>query len=96
MITATSTSSYDLPETWGASEQPLGERIRLGFDAEDVSDPQVCIDYLPNGRTAIGTVTLSAEETSGFALAFLRLASSARGCTTIELLTELLTTELRR
>jgi hypothetical protein len=83
-------SSHDLPETWGAADDPFGEKLRLGIDTDDTNDPQLCIDYLPNGRIAAGTVNFGIEESAQFALALLRLTSAARGCTTAELITELL------
>jgi hypothetical protein len=88
--------SYDLPETWGALENPYGERIRLGLDADDVEAPQLCIDYLPNGRVASGTVVLDPAEGQRLALEILRLASVAQGCSTAALLSGLLASESAR
>lgn len=87
--------SFDLPETWGSAGQLLGERIRLGLDVAD-REPYLCIDYLPNGRVASGTVSLDMEESPQLALAILRLASVARGCSTSDLLGELLDGERRQ
>jgi hypothetical protein len=83
---------HDLPETWGTAT----ERLRLGIDTEDADDLQLCIDYLPNGRVATGSVNVALEESSQFALAVLRLTATGLGCSTADLLTELLEAERRR
>jgi hypothetical protein len=85
--------SQDMAETWGSPDDPQGERVRLGVDTQDEAEPWLCIDYLPNGRVASGTVVVPIEDGPQLALAILRLTAAVQSRPMSELLAELLASD---
>ncbi|WP_379035685.1 hypothetical protein [Paractinoplanes deccanensis] len=85
---------HDYPETWGADRSELGERLRLSLQRQDDADGQgdvrVCVQYLPTGHVALGTVELSIPESTDLALAIIRLAAESAGLTPSDALASLL------
>lgn len=86
--------AHTLPETWGSSDDMLGEKLRLSVDSLAGTE-HLCVEYLPNGRVVSGTVDLDPAEAPQFALSVLRLTAEVRGCSTADLLSDLLADESR-
>jgi len=85
----------EMPGTWGTSTERLRVSLERQDDADGAGSPQLCVQYLPNGRVAHGTVELEIQDGAAFALTVLRLAAAAQ-CVAVTDLLEVMIAEERR